>query len=660
MVRKSRHYIESLNERADHMKVMKMLLPFVWLNNRPDLKLRVILALTALVASKIVTVLVPVAFKAAVDWLTSVSGANDSVSQTAVTLTLVPIMFILAYGAGRVMMIVFAQIRDVLFTKVGQNAVRVLADRTFRHLHSLSLRFHLERRTGGLSRVIERGTKAIELIIRMGVLHGIPTIIELVLVALMLAWFFGWEFVLILGGTIGVYLWFTVKASEWRLAIRRELNRSDTEAHSKAIDSLLNYETVKYFGNEELEACRFDESMARYEQAAIRTYTSLGILNSGQALIYSSGLALCMLLSARGVVRGEFTVGDFVMVNAYLIQLYMPLNFMGMIYRELRQGLVDLENMFALLELEPEIANKPDARELVIGNGTIEFRNVTFSYENDRTILRNVSFRVPAGKMVALVGPSGAGKSTISRILFRFYEVSDGEVLIDGQSIADVTQASLRAAIGMVPQDTVLFNDTIYYNIRYGRPDASEEEIKEAARLAQIDEFIQSLPQGFDTLVGERGLKLSGGEKQRVAIARTILKGPPILMLDEATSALDSHTEKEIQDALDRVSRDRTTLVIAHRLSTIVHADEIFVFDNGKIVEHGNHGHLIASKGLYASMWNRQKEAEEARTLLASALENDPALGIPVVGGMRDQNEFEATRQRSFGGDPEIIPSEDY
>ena len=648
---------DQFNDRASHVRVMRALVPFVWLRDRPDLKLRVILAFTALIASKLVTVFVPVTYKGAVDWLTENATGSDAVSGGVVTLAIVPIMLIVAYGVGRLMMVVFAQIRDVLFTKVGQNAVRVLADRTFRHLHKLSLRFHLERRTGGLSRVIERGVKAIELIIRMGVLHGVPTLIELMFVAIMLSWFFGWEFVLILAVTIGIYLWFTVKASEWRLEIRRELNKSDTEANSKAIDSLLNYETVKYFGNEEHEARRFDSSMARYEQAAIKTYTSLGFLNSGQALIYSTGMAICMLLAARGVVNGTYTVGDFVMINAYLIQLYMPLNFMGMIYRELRQGLVDLENMFALLDQEPEIIDHPDAKPLEITQGHIEFKNVTFFYESDRKILNDVSFEVPAGKMAALVGPSGAGKSTISRILFRFYDISDGQVLIDGQSLDGLTQESLRAAIGMVPQDTVLFNDTIYYNIRYGRPDASEEEIREAARLAQIDAFIETLPQGYETMVGERGLKLSGGEKQRVAIARTILKGPPILMLDEATSALDSHTEKEIQDALDQVSRDRTTLVIAHRLSTVVHADIIFVFDKGQIVEQGTHGELIAQQGLYASMWDRQREAEEARARLADALEEQNRPSVPSTLSREKLEDDPYRSERDLDPDSEIISS---
>ncbi|MBI1386358.1 MAG: ATP-binding cassette domain-containing protein [Rhizobiales bacterium] len=604
--------------RASHRSVMAELLPYVWPEGRPDLRWRVALAGVALLVAKIITVAVPLAYKAAVDWLT----AHGPLGQDpAGTLALVAIMMIVAYGVGRIAMVGFTQIRDVLFTRVGQHAVRSLANRTFAHLHRLSLRFHMERRTGGLSRVIERAIKAIELLIRMGAMNTIPTIIEAALIAAMLAWYFGVEYVVVISVTVALYLWFTVKASEWRITIRREMNDSDTDANSKAIDSLLNYETVKYFGNEGLEARRFDASMARYEDASIRTYYSLGWLNFGQAFIFSIGMTICMWMAADGVVAGTQTVGDFVMINALLIQLYIPLNFMGMIYREIKQGLVDLETMFALLDEHPEVQDAPDARQLAVSGGEVRFEDVTFAYDPERVILKGVSFTVPVGKMVAIVGPSGAGKSTISRILFRFYDISSGRVTIDGQDITKVTQTSLRAAIGVVPQDTVLFNDTIYYNIRYGRPDASREEIVEAARMAQIASFIEQLPEGFDTKVGERGLKLSGGEKQRVAIARTILKAPPILMLDEATSALDSHTEKEIQDALDRVARDRTTLVIAHRLSTIVHADNIIVLEKGRIVEQGTHGELMEKKGLYASMWNRQREAEEARAKLAAAIE---------------------------------------
>ncbi len=609
-----------LAERAAHLSVLRGLMPYIWPEGRPDLRWRVVLAFVALVVAKLVTVAIPLAYKAAVDWLTGESGNTDS-GTVILGLALVPAFLIIAYGVGRVAMIVFSQLRDVLFTRVGQHAVRSLANKTFRHLHVLSLRFHLERRTGGLSRVIERGTKAIELIIRLAVLNSIPTAVELVLMSAILYSYFGWEFVAILLVMVTLYIWFTVKASEWRIAIRRDMNESDTEANSKAVDSLLNYETVKYFGNEELERRRFDVSMAKYEDAAIRTFTSLGVLNSGQAVIFTTGLTVSMLLAARGVIAGELTVGDFVMVNALMIQLYQPLNFMGLVYREIKQGLVDLENMFALLGQPAEVVDSTNAKPLAVDKGSVRFENVSFSYDPDRKILRDVSFEVPAGKMVAIVGPSGAGKSTISRILFRFYNVSSGRVLIDDQDISEVTQASLRAAIGMVPQDTVLFNDTIAYNIRYGRPDADDEEIKEAARLAQIDTFIAHLPQGYDTMVGERGLKLSGGEKQRVAIARTILKGPPILMLDEATSALDSYTENEIQEALERVARERTTLVIAHRLSTVVHADMIIVLEAGRIVERGTHGELLDKGGLYAGLWDRQREADEARERLACVID---------------------------------------
>ena len=617
--RSERPHLLGLSADISHWTVLRSLLPFIWPQGRPDLRAEVAGAFVVMIAAKLATVAVPVTFKWATDWLAADLTNPEVVAAKALGLGIA--MLLVAYGVGRVLTMVLNQVRDVLFTRVGQHAIRELNNRTFRHLHRLSLRFHLERRTGGLSRVIERGTRGIDLIVRMGVMQLAPTLVEMVLVAGLLVFYFDWSYVFILVATIAVYMWFTFSASEKRIAIRREMNESDTEANTKAIDSLLNFETVKYFGNEEAEARRYDASMARYEKAAVKTYYSLGVLNAGQAVIFTVGMTLVMWLAARSVMDGTHTVGDFVLINAVMIQLYQPLNFMGMVYREIKQGLVDLETMFALLSEKPEVEDAPGAKPLEVREGTVRFEHVSFSYDREREILHDISFEVPAGRMVAIVGPSGAGKSTISRILFRFYDIDSGRVTIDGQDIRTVTQASLRGAIGVVPQDTVLFNDTILYNIRYGRPDATDAEVHEAARLARIDRFIATLPQGYATMVGERGLKLSGGEKQRVAIARTLLKSPPILMLDEATSALDSHTEKEIQDALDRVAANRTTLVIAHRLSTIVHADSIIVLDKGRLVEQGTHAELIARGGLYASLWSRQRQAEKAREELAAALE---------------------------------------
>jgi len=497
-------------------------------------------------------------------------------------------------------------------------------------MHELSLRFHLERKTGGLTRVLERGRNGIETIVRMVIVQLIPTVVELSLLIAVLLWKFDWRYVIATLITVVVYMGYTYVATEWRIGIRRKMNDSDTEANTKAIDSLLNYETVKYFNAEEREASRYDRSMERYEEASVKAYTSLAVLNAGQAVIFTAGLTATMVMSAIGVRSGHNTVGDFVMVNAMWIQLNQPLNFMGMVYREIKQATIDIEKMFNVLSRRPEIQDVEGATPLVVTSGHVRFDNVQFAYEPERPILKGLTFEVPAGKTVAIVGPSGAGKSTISRLLFRLYDVSSGRITIDGQDIRNVAQASLRAAIGMVPQDTVLFNDTIRYNIRYGRWDAKDSEVEEAARLAQIDGFIRMSPKGYETQVGERGLKLSGGEKQRVAIARTILKAPPILVLDEATSALDSHTEREIQDALERVSRNRTSLVIAHRLSTIVTADEIIVLDQGRIAERGTHGQLLATGGLYASMWNRQREAQEAREKLARiADENEAPNRVP-------------------------------
>ena len=536
-----------------------------------------------------------------------------------------PVMMTLAYGGMRILMGVLTQWRDGIFAKVAMHAVRRLAMLTFEHMHMLSLRFHLERKTGGLTRVLERGRNGIETIVRMLLLQLLPTIVEVVLVAWVLLFHFDWRYVVVILLTVTLYVGFTFYATEWRIGIRRKMNESDTDANAKAIDSLLNYETVKYFSAEEREAKRYDRSMARYEDASVKAYTSLAVLNAGQAIIFTIGLAAAMVLCAYGIEAGRNTVGDFVMINAMMIQLYQPLNFMGLVYREIKQAVIDIEIMFSILGRKPEIEDRPGAHALKVSAGTIRFDNVAFAYEPARPILKGLSFEVGAGQTVAIVGPTGAGKSTISRLIFRFYDVTGGRILIDGQDIRDVTQKSLRAAIGMVPQDTVLFNDTIRYNIRYGEWDATNAEVEEAARLAQIDAFIRLSPKGYETEVGERGLKLSGGEKQRVAIARTILKAPPILLLDEATSALDTHTERDIQDALDRVSKNRTTLVIAHRLSTIVGADEILVLDQGVIVERGTHNELLAKNGLYASMWNRQREAEMAREILAVVGDEDTA-----------------------------------
>jgi ABC-type transport system involved in Fe-S cluster assembly fused permease/ATPase subunit len=612
-------------ESGSTLNTLRHLWPYMWPAERPDLKLRVVWATVFLVVAKVVLIGVPYFFKWSTDAL-----ANDFKSPPPLPLFLLaPVMLVVAYNLLRIVQWGFNQLRDALFAQVGQHAVRQLAYRTFVHMHNLSLRFHLERRTGGLSRIIERGTKGIETIVRFTILNTLPTVLEFGLTAVIFAVAYGWLYVVVVAVTVWLYTWFTVRASDWRIAIRREMNDSDTDANTKAIDSLLNFETVKYFNNERMEADRFDRSMARYEVAATKTWTSLGWLNFGQGLIFGVGMTIAMVMSAREVMAGTQTIGDFVFINAMLMQLSVPLNFIGFIYREIRQGLTDIEQMFDLLDVPQEVVDRPGAEPLKVEEGTVEFRDVHFAYDPDRQILKGISFKVPAGKTVAIVGPSGAGKSTISRLLFRFYDIQQGAILVDGQDIRDVAQESLRAAIGMVPQDTVLFNDTIAYNIRYGRTDATEAEVQKAAELAQIGSFIEALPGGYKSMVGERGLKLSGGEKQRVAIARTILKAPPILMLDEATSALDTHTEQEIQAALDLVSRGRTTIVIAHRLSTVISADEIIVLKDGRIAERGTHLNLLRERGLYAAMWDRQREATEAEERLRIARESDE-LGVVV------------------------------
>jgi ATP-binding cassette subfamily B protein len=587
--------------------------PYIWPKGRPDLERRVLLTFVLLLIGKFVNTAVPYAFKWGAD-------ALDQRGEAAIPSLLAgAVGFTILYGVLRIAQALLTQARDALFAAVAMHAVKRLASDVFVHMHELSMRFHISRKTGGLTRVLERGRDAIETLSRLVMSSGAPTIVEFVLVLAVFLWQFNWTYAFVTAITIFLYLAYTALATNWRISIRRAMNESDIDANVKAIDSLLNYETVKYFRAEEREAERYDKSMERYRIASIDSYTSLAILNAGQAAIFTIGLTAVMLMCVYDIRTGRASVGDFVLINAMMIQLYQPLNFMGTFYREVRQAVVDIERMFSILGQNPEIADRPGAPPLKVREGHVTFENVEFYYDEKRPILQGVSFDVKPGATLAIVGPSGAGKSTISRLLFRFYEPQGGRILIDGQDILAVTQASLRAAIGMVPQDTVLFNDSIGYNIRYGRWDASDAEVREAAALAQIDRFIASVPGGYDAQVGERGLKLSGGEKQRVAIARTILKGPPILILDEATSALDSFTEHEIQEALRRVAKGRTTLVIAHRLSTVVEADEIVFLDHGRVVERGTHQQLLEKNGEYAAMWNRQREAAEARAKLLAA-----------------------------------------
>jgi ATP-binding cassette subfamily B protein len=585
--------------RGRDLGTLAILVPYLWPRGALELRARVIVALALLVGAKIASVNVPILYKQAVDALSG--GIAPAIA--------VPVGLIVGYGLLRIAASAFAELRDAVFAKVAYRAMRELGLATFRHLHALSLRFHLERQTGGLSRVIERGTSGVDTLLSYLIFSILPILIEISLVCAILWGLYDVTYAAVTLVTIAGYIAYTLAITEWRIKYRRAMNETDEEAHAKAIDSLLNYETVKYFGNEEHEARRFDQALARYEGAAVKSQSSLSLLNVGQGAIIALGVTVIMIMAGHGVAAGSMTIGDFVLVNAYLIQLYLPLNFLGNVYRQIKQSIIDMEKMLSLLDVEREVADKPGAPALEVSAGCVEFRNVGFSYEPQRRILHDVSFTVEPGATVAIVGPSGAGKSTISRLLFRFYDVGDGAIRIDGQDIRDVTQASLRAAIGVVPQDTVLFNDTIYYNIAYGRPSATRSEIEAAARMAQIHDFVQGLPDGYKTMVGERGLKLSGGEKQRVAIARTLLKHPTIFLFDEATSALDSHTEKEIQASLREVSRSRTTLVIAHRLSTVIDADQILVLQDGRIVERGRHGELLLQGGLYASMWKKQQEA---------------------------------------------------
>ena len=605
---------------GNDLKTVRAMLPYLWPKNAPGLRLRVVIAMAFLIAAKGANVIVPLFYKGAVDDLSNPTNA----------IVVVPIALLVAYGGARVLSQAFGELRDAVFTRVAQRAIRQAGLRTFRHLHQLSLRFHLERKTGGVTRAVERGTKGIEFLLRFMLFNILPTMLEIFLVCGILWYLYGALFGLVTFVTLAIYIVWTTSVTEWRLKFRRSMNETDNQATTRAVDSLLNFETVKYFGNEEHETERFDTALRRYEDAAIQSGSSLALLNIGQGMVISTGVVVMMIMAGQGVADGTMTVGDFVLVNTYLIQLFLPLNFLGFVYREIKHSLADMEAMFDLINAKAEIEDKPGAPDLNLKGAEVAFDNVAFGYDADRPILKGVSFKVPPGSTVAIVGSSGAGKSTISRLLFRFYDITSGAVRIDDQDIRDINQTSLRAAIGMVPQDTVLFNDSIYYNIAYGRPGATPAEVERAARLSQIHDFIMNLPKGYETVVGERGLKLSGGERQRVAIARTVLKDPSILIFDEATSALDSRTEQDILQALKDVSKNRTTITIAHRLSTIIEADQIVVLENGEVAERGKHLDLLVKNRRYASMWNRQQQAAEAMQTLVETGESD--LATPLAG----------------------------